>query len=318
MKILERSDGVLVRVDDAITQKGLLFSYLKAGEKNCFTMHLTHVEFDHLFRFTPSLMNPNRKSERYVWIAERLTLNETESGRSLILSPDSVVQVCVPKLESAVQLPFGRVSFHEKQKLRDQVIELEKRRIENISVKEQQRDSSLTELAQRFRIEAARSEALRKERILKEEQERAEEQLLLEATLAEKARRDEQLNALRDAHIASRALMTDSQSRDRIKAVIEAGKSNTDLIRHTVLSWRKKRLEQETAQRSELTQFNQEMHLLHEKREMAYERREDRCKVKEREYLLSRQNRLNYDKRKAIRMKEKKQEQVYALFGPLN
>jgi hypothetical protein len=85
-----------------------------------------------------------------------------------------------------------------------------------------------------------------------------------------------------------------------------------------VLAWRKKRLEQETAQRSELTEFKQDMHQLHEKREMAYERREDRCKVKEREYLLSRQNRLNYDKRKAIKIKEKKQEQVFALFGPLN
>lgn len=318
MKILERSDGVLVRVDDAIAQKGLLFSYLKIGETRCYTMHFTHMEFDHLFRFTPSLMNPNRKSERYVWIAERLNLNETESRRNLILSPDSVVQVLVPKLESAVQLPFGRVSFNEKQKLRDQVIELEKRRIENISVKEQQRDSSFMELVQRFRTEAARSETLRKERILKEEQERAEEQLLLEARLAEKARRDEQLNALRDAHIASRALRTESQSRYRIKAVIEAGKSNTDLLRHSVLAWRKKRLERETAQRSELTEFKQDMHQLHEKREMAYKRREDRCKVKEREYLLSRQNRLNYDKRKAIKIKEKKQEQVFAFFGPLN
>jgi hypothetical protein len=82
-----------------------------------------------------------------------------------------------------------------------------------------------------------------------------------------------------------------------------------------IAQWRKARDQTRLRSRDEEVQFKSAMKLLEEKRQVAYDARELRWKVKSDEYLRSRAEKIKASQRKQIIIREKKQAQAFDLFS---
>ena len=63
----------------------LQFQMFSVNTGDIYTLDFSYMDFDALFRFNAELMNPNRRTERYFWTAQRLEFEESKDGLRLVL-----------------------------------------------------------------------------------------------------------------------------------------------------------------------------------------------------------------------------------------
>ena len=171
------------------------------------TMHLvkdfTYSEYDALFRFNADLMNPNKKSERFAWICQRLDITVGEDGSPhLRLARDPTTpEITTPTFEESATILTGFTDIPQWEQLRGRLLSLESRRAEAVAkIEADAHQKFMTDLSRLRQEEAllstnreARQQAEREHQRLIRAEEAAAEKLKME--------RDAELEKLREKNL---------------------------------------------------------------------------------------------------------------------
>lgn len=316
--MFERQDGILIYVFEEPSTRTVKVNALIIQTLERFDLNLTLVEFDDLFRYDSDLMNPNKKLERYAWVAERICPRQTENGNIIVICDHPVTSLVENTCDDDSLIPIGRLGFAERRRLREAVRGKELKRNESIRKKELSGHVRFLELLSRFRDEKAALESERRMRISVEEAEREREKNIEEEKRhLLRVMRDE-LEQLRASKIADRSREQTLRMYSKINKIIEEGKRGKKEKENTVVEWRAKKHAASLNVKVEMQQFLDYTKCLEKKREEAHQARECRFLLKARNYLDKRDEVLKKLSRAAIILSEKKKAQLFALFGPLH
>ncbi|KAF4677924.1 hypothetical protein FOL47_008028 [Perkinsus chesapeaki] len=168
-------------VDDSSAQDfgKIRFSLFSVDTSDLYSVEYSYGEFDQLFRFNAELMNPNKKKERSQR-NQRLDLVSDGSG-GLRLALQSAETSERPRFvkssEGASKIPIGKLNYQGRAKLRESMVELDKKRTALIEQRDQERkERFLAKIAEEKR--AAEEAAKLRERQIKEERDEKRAQQL--------------------------------------------------------------------------------------------------------------------------------------------
>lgn len=315
--MFERQDGILIHAFEDPSSRKVHVNALIIQTLERIDLQITLVEFDDLFRYDSDLMNPNKKLERFAWVAERICPRPTENGMVLVICDHPVSSLVENTFDEDALIPIGRLGFAERRRLRDAVRGKELKRNEAIRDKELSGHLRFLELLSRFRDEKAARESERRMRISMEEAEREREKNVEEEKRRVLMVMREELERLRAIKIADRSREQTLRMNSKINKIIQEGKRGNEEQENRLVEWRDKKHTASLNIKVEIKQFYEYTKSLEMKREEAHQAREIRFLLKARNYLDKRDEVLKKMSRAAIILSEKKKAQLFALFGPL-
>jgi hypothetical protein len=315
--MFEREDGLVIHVSEDLSSTIVVVDAFEVHSNEKAALQISFVEYNNLFRYNSDLMNPNKKHERYAWIAERIYLDKFENGTSACLQDACVSKLCSSVSANDFKLPVGRLGFTERQRLRDAVTGKEMTRAKNLLLRENSRHAGSLAHISGLKQEKAKLEVDRRQHIVDEEAEREKnrnEEILRNQAIVTLR---EQLDKLRETRISERKLHQSERMNYRIlKILVEAKKRYHDREMKSI----ERRAEREASilrLNSEKEQVTSSSRRLEEKREKAFREREERWAAKAENYLLAREEQLRKKERAKTNLSEKKKAQLHSLFGPI-
>ena len=230
----------------------------------------------------------------------------------------TVASAWEPAQETSSKLSIGRSSYSERQKLRDEVLALETKRADSIVQNQGCGHERFMALMARFAADQAARDIERSERIKTEERERAAERLQAETESLQSERLRATLDTKRTARIAGKLERRAQSERARIHGIVADGVQRKSDWLTSCKTWRSERDARETTEDHSRIEAAKKAAILDGKRMNAFHAREARWKAREQEYLKHRAEQIHAKERKAVHLREKKQEQVHALFAPID
>jgi hypothetical protein len=312
----ERSDGWLVDIN-MNGETGPMFSMFNNKTGFIVSLHLSLSEYENLFRFNSHLMNPNNKKERLIWICERLQLKYENVTLSLGLSIDPVCEVRVPFCSERGGISSGRMSFVERQSLRDGVLRNEKLRTRHIKEKEEMRQRKLIEYVNRLRQEKVHEEDVRSERIKRDEEKRTCRKALEDRSIAESTANRSLKELFRSENLSIKLKQRKLKEQAYIQLILAAKSKHKSIQEQNIRIWRENlKLKTQIIQK-EFLLYCSHMQQLNRKRLDAYAAKQRRFIEKARKYAKEMKEQKDQLSRKRVILREKKLDLAYRLFAPV-
>ncbi|KAF4691768.1 hypothetical protein FOZ60_014917 [Perkinsus olseni] len=303
--------------DDALGRElgKIRFSLFSVDTSDVYSLDYSYGEFDQLFRFNAELMNPNKKSERFYWVLRRLDLVPDGSG-GLRLALQSAETSERPRLvvssENKHDIPIGKLNYLGRAKLRESMVELDKKRTALIDQKDQERRLKfLARIAEERR--AAEEAARVRERKVREERDEKRAQQLRErheAIQREEQRKEEE--ETRSANIAVLKAQREAKEKNIISAVFERQRRAAEQKKEKEKEIKRRTEERIEREREERQQYEEHMRLIESRRQTAWRQREQRLKDRAAAQNMERQRALD---NKVIRNKLLHERKIEAVVG---
>ncbi|KAF4708832.1 hypothetical protein FOZ62_014749 [Perkinsus olseni] len=303
--------------DDALGRElgKIRFSLFSVDTSDVYSLDYSYGEFDQLFRFNAELMNPNKKSERFYWVLRRLDLVPDGSG-GLRLALQSAETSERPRLvvssENKHDIPIGKLNYLGRAKLRESMVELDKKRTALIDQKDQERRLKfLARIAEERR--AAEEAARVRERKVREERDEKRAQQLRErheAIQREEQRKEEE--ETRSANIAVLKAQREAKEKNIISAVFERQRRAAEQKKEKEKEIKRRTEERIEREREERQQYEEHMRLIESRRQTAWRQREQRLKDRAAAQNMERQRVLD---NKVIRNKLLHERKIEAVVG---
>ncbi|KAF4666274.1 hypothetical protein FOZ61_009963 [Perkinsus olseni] len=308
--------------DDALGRElgKIRFSLFSVDTSDVYSLDYSYGEFEQLFRFNAELMNPNKKSERFYWVLRRLDLVPDGSG-GLRLALQSAETSERPRLvvssENKHNIPIGKLNYLGRAKLRESMVELDKKRTALIDQKDQERRLKfLARIAEERR--AAEGAARVRERKVREERDEKRAQQLRErhqAIQREEQRKEKE--ATRSANIAVLKAQREANEKNIIsvaftEAVFERQRRAAEKKKEKEKEIERRTEERIERERAERQQYEEHMRLIEGRRQTAWRQREQRFKDRAAAQNMERQRGLD---NKFIRDKLLHERKIEAVAG---
>ncbi|KAF4724469.1 hypothetical protein FOZ63_025986 [Perkinsus olseni] len=303
--------------DDAIGRElgKIRFSLFSVDTSDVYSLDYSYGDFDQLFRFDAELMNPNKKSERFYWVLRRLDLVPDGSG-GLRVALQSAETSERPRLvvssENKHNIPIGKLNYLGRAKLRESMVELDKKRMALIDQRDQERRLKfLARIAEERR--AAEEAARVRERKVREERDEKRAQQLGERH--EAIQREEQRGEKEEARRANIAVLKaqrEANEKSIISAVFERQRKAAEEKKEKEKEIKRRTEERIDREREERQQYEEHMRLIEGRRQTAWRQREQRLKDRAAAQNMERQRALD---NKVIRNKLLHERKIEAVAG---
>ena len=312
--MFERYDGALISVTFLKTDRKTRVLLFRIEQQDTLQLELTEAQFEELFRYDPALMNPNKTLERHVWIAERVSIIETDGQYAIAILKNPVSKVKPTISDHGFRHPFTGLTAADRDDRNTQKTSLDQDRERSICMKLEARKSRFLSHLDAIRSEKAQLEARKTERLrMEEDVYSAECQMRSDAKSRTHALRA-QLEEARRGMIAEK--METRKHRDSfwMRTFFERKTSEHESSELRLIHRREERKRTKQQMAEESARFVEAMMELDRKRALAYEARETRWESKGREFLRLRFEAIKAAQRKQTVLKEKKQAQLRLLF----
>mmetsp|Transcript_7443 Transcript_7443/g.16436 ORF Transcript_7443/g.16436 Transcript_7443/m.16436 type:complete len:488 (+) Transcript_7443:131-1594(+) len=308
------SELSLISVYDNNEARSITMKFYGLDTQDALQMQYTYDEFDALFRFNATLMNPNRKEGRFHWVIERLEVSEVAGTRRLQLATEPTTEVPeLPIYETERKIPTGRMDLKERQRLREQMDMLSIKRDENIAKKKALSKARFLEkyFAEKKSYQEREREAEKrlsdeklKHLALKEEMDRKSEDLRV---------KNEKLSEFRMVHVQVKEERTAEAEEESLRAMRARWKANDAEKARTLSEARQRKERERAARRAEDEAEQNRLSAAKSKRESHWRSREVRIKDKQRQLVHKIMEVKAARQRAAALARERNQEAVVQL-----
>jgi|Transcript_50843 hypothetical protein len=283
-------DYYIISVRDNSETAIVKFAAYELDSSETFELGYSYADFDALFKSNPDLVNPQNKEGRYDWVVDRLDFATDSSGgaKKLALASAPTAETEGPNTKAGPAtkvVPKDRLTFAERQRLRQEAEKLEEKRAASIALKsERNRKAFVAELQDKRKLEELKA-ASRRQRIDEERTERREKLEMQKRIEEERQKRYDENNKKREDRID--ALVCERKSRDlaAIRKIIEAATEKKESLRKKLEDARNQKQEEVAASNAMAAAKKEAQMKVDQKREEAIAERNDRLKQAEREYL---------------------------------
>mmetsp|Transcript_49454 Transcript_49454/g.115638 ORF Transcript_49454/g.115638 Transcript_49454/m.115638 type:complete len:487 (-) Transcript_49454:67-1527(-) len=277
------SELALISVYDNNEARTITMKFYGLDTQDALQMQYTYDEFDALFRFNATLMNPNRKEGRFHWVIERLEVSAIGGVRRMQLATEPTTEVPeLPIYETERKIPTGRMDLKERQRLREQMDMLSIKRDENIVKKKAVSKAKFLEkyfadkkgMQEKEKQAAERlSDEKLKHLAMKEEMDKKAEELRV---------KNDDLHKFRMVHVQVKEERTAEAEEESLRAMRARWKTADAEKARTLAEVRQRKERERSARRAEEDAEASRLGTAKAKREAQWQSRELRVKDKQR------------------------------------
>ena len=287
----------------------LRFQLFASDSSETYSYELTYAAFDALFRFNADLMNPNRRSERYFWVCQRLDVPLSDSStRSACLAQDPTSHSpSVQLLDRSHSIPMGRLTAYERSQLREGLRGLEGARQAKIAEKAAAAHEAFLRRVFAEKSERAALAVQSAEEQQKEHEKRIAERTARTAAQSELAQRNNQLALIRKDKIEKIQISRRQTSKQLILAFLSRAKIDAIDRSASLTQWKSARRGQVNMHRLKILETRAKLAPLEEARLVGARKLDENWVKAKVAWLSKEQARTEKEKKKAAVLKEKKQ-----------
>mmetsp|Transcript_99176 Transcript_99176/g.251861 ORF Transcript_99176/g.251861 Transcript_99176/m.251861 type:complete len:621 (-) Transcript_99176:170-2032(-) len=288
----------IVSVRDNTEGACVKFSAYELETSETYDLSYSYNDFDALFKTHPELVNPSNKEGRYDWFVDRLDFTSEGSGgvKRLTLASEPTVEDETHESKAAISSPKtkskDRLTYAERQRLRQEADKLEEKRAGSIAMKsEKNRKAFVAELQEKRKLEELKAQS-RKQRIDEERAERREKAEMQKHINEERQKRYEENDKKREERIM--ALEGERRKRDihAIQDLVEAANVKKADMAQKLENARARKKEEEMAMQADMVAKKKFETKIDGKREGAITERRSRINQAEKEYLNLRERQI--------------------------